>query len=278
MEIALPVALASASSAPRECNSCHRAPASIGYTSCQPCRDRRNETNRKARDRKREKLRLLQADMRVNLPLPLAGGESTSAGKKRKVPADSGEENDADVLERIRKRFKKLEPITKATVASKDASSSANTLDPVFEKYVVAAELHKAIKRRYTDNSTSLRFYGTYAIIALPDIDNKQRARQVARDLRNNTTLHFNLEDKKTLESAPTSHKVSYKCTCHTSMKRTASDISTYFGSKNKTASGETPKSECRGRIEIIAEDDRSHPLGWLGQRVKVTVTHPKKM
>jgi len=51
-----------------------------------------------------------------------------------------------------------------------------------------------------------------------------------------------------------------------------------YFGSKNKAGSNETPKSECRGVIQISAEDDHSHPLGWLGQRVKVTISHPKKI
>jgi hypothetical protein len=173
---------------------------------------------------------------------------------------------------------------------------SSDPSGPVFEKFVVAAELHKAIKRRYPDNSTSLRFYGTYAIIAFPDVDNKQRARQVARDLRDNTTLHFkcvssvlirdallilsSLEDKKSHRShdVANTYTISYTCTCPASIKRTASDLTMYFGSKNKTTSEETPKSECRGRIEISSADDRSHPLGWLGQRVKVTITHPKKM
>jgi len=68
---------------------------------------------------------------------------------------------------------------------------TADQADPVFEKFIAATHLHKDLKRRYLDNSTSLRFYGTYAIIAFPDIDNKKRARQVASDLRDNTSLHF---------------------------------------------------------------------------------------
>ncbi|KAJ7918434.1 hypothetical protein B0H13DRAFT_2321401 [Mycena leptocephala] len=267
-------ALASAALLP-ECNLCRRAPVSSHrYTTCLPCREKRAVAKKRSKERKREEMiRLLQA-VKVNIPVP-PPGESASAGKKRKAPTDG--ENALDALERIRKRFKKMEPFTKAEVASKKSSDPSG---PVFEKFVVAAELHKAIKRRYPDNNTSLRFYGTYAIIAFPDVDNKQRARQVARDLRDNTTLHFNLEDKKSHRShdVANTYTISYTCTCPASIKRTASDLTMYFGSKNKTTSEETPKSECRGRIEISSADDRSHPLGWLGQRVKVTITHPKKM
>jgi hypothetical protein len=161
---------------------------------------------------------------------------------------------------------------------------------------MVNTDLHKAIKRRYADNSSTLRFYGTYAIIAQPETDNKARARQVARDLRDSTPLHFrcvqfsslvhapcltraSLDDKEASRSA-TAYTIKYKCTCRGAMKRTASDLSSYFISKSKTAASDetTPKSECRGRIEIRSEDDRSHRLGWLGQRIKVTITHPKNM
>ncbi|KAF8162459.1 hypothetical protein K438DRAFT_1858641 [Mycena galopus ATCC 62051] len=240
------------------CNACHTAPVTNrGYSTCLPCRDKRNEQSRRATQRKRE--RKMQA--------------GKSAGKKRKASADG--EKSADVLERMRKRFKKMEPFTTVeTSAAADAASS----EFAFEKFVSSKDLHKAIKRRYADTRNSLRFYGTYAIIADPEIDNKLRARRVARDLRDNTTLHFNLEDKEEYRD-DTAYTTHFKCTCRSSLKRTASDISSYFGSNPKAASSnETPMSECRGRIEIRTEDDESHRLGWPGQRIKVTVTHPKKM
>ncbi|KAF7360178.1 hypothetical protein MVEN_00746400 [Mycena venus] len=270
--------LASAAELPK-CNACHKAPVTnAGYSTCRPCRDKRNEMKKRSQQKKREqKFRLLQAiagSDNIPFPAPRPTEKSASAGKKRKAPED--EESLADALERMRKRFKKMEAFTKVDVASK--SPPVATPEPVFKKFVSAGDLHKTIKRRYPDNSNSLRFYGTYAIIALPDVDNKHRARQVARDLRDNTTLHFNLENKESYRNG-TAYTIHYKCTCRaSSIKRTASDLSLYFGSKNKTASEETPKSECRGRIEICAEDDRSHPQGWLGQRVKVTITHPKKI
>ncbi|KAJ6557940.1 hypothetical protein B0H19DRAFT_1070536 [Mycena capillaripes] len=281
MEVAYPVHVAPIPAVETKCNACRNAPITPGYVTCRPCRDKRNEKQRQSNALKRQELhsQFLKAGMKANIPVP-PPGESNSAEKqkkKRKMPIDGHGENEADALERIRKRFKTLEPFAKPNVAAR--TPSADTSDVVFDKYVVASELHKAIKRRYPDNTTSLRFYGTYAIIALPDVDNKQRARQVARDLRDNTSLHFNLEDRKSHRGdVANAYTIKYNCTCRASMKRTASDLATYFASKNKTMADETPKSECRGRIEISAEDDRSHPLGWLGQRVKVTIIHPKKI
>ncbi|KAJ7800369.1 hypothetical protein B0H14DRAFT_3156063 [Mycena olivaceomarginata] len=270
------------------CNACHTAPVSgPGFATCRPCRDKRNEAKRRTTQRKREqKYRLFQAmtisrdNLPVPLPVPTPAKSIISAAKslKRKAPPADGEKA-ADALERIRKRFKKMEPFTKADAAASKTSTAAPAPDSEFEKFMVNTDLHKAIKRRYADNSSTLRFYGTYAIIAQPETDNKARARQVARDLRDSTPLHFSLDDKEASRSA-TAYTIKYKCTCRGAMKRTASDLSSYFISKSKTAASDetTPKSECRGRIEIRSEDDRSHRLGWLGQRIKVTITHPKNM
>ncbi|KAJ7108718.1 hypothetical protein C8R44DRAFT_884754 [Mycena epipterygia] len=277
-------ASAAAAVPPEKCNLCRQAPVtSYGYKTCSPCRDKQREQKKKYTERKREakiaaKMALLKPGMKANIPAA-PPAESSSSGKLKKRKAVDDGENAADVFERMRKRFKKMEAFAKTDVASKKIS--ADQTDPVFEKFIAATHLHKDLKRRYLDNSTSLRFYGTYAIIAFPDIDNKKRARQVASDLRDNTSLHFDLDDRKSHRSSDTAntYTVSYKCTCHSAsaLKRSASDLSVWFASKNATPSEEKPKSECRGRIQISAEDDKSHRLGWLGQRVKVTVTHPKK-
>ncbi|KAJ7359650.1 hypothetical protein DFH08DRAFT_952758 [Mycena albidolilacea] len=272
------------------CNACHTAPVSgPGFATCRPCRDKRNEAKRRTTQRKREqKYRLFQTMTisRDNLPVPLLvptpAKSIISAAKslKRKTPpARADGENVADALERIRKRFKKMEPFTKVEAAASKTSTAAPLPDFEFEKFIVNTDLHKAIKRRYADNSSTLRFHGTYAIIAQPETDNKARARQVARDLRDSTPLHFSLDDKEASRSA-TAYTIKCKCTCRGGMKRTASDLSSYFISKSKAAASDetTPKSECRGRIEIRSEDDRSHCLGWLGQRIKVTITHPKNI
>ncbi|KAJ7359646.1 hypothetical protein DFH08DRAFT_414348 [Mycena albidolilacea] len=267
------------------CNACHTAPVSgSGFATCRPCRDKRNEAKRRTTQRKREqKYRLFQTMTisRDNLPVPLLVPTLSAAMslKRKTPPARADGENVADVLERIGKRFKKLEPFTKADAAASKTSTAAPAPDSEFEKFIVNTDLHKAIKRRYADNSSTLRFHGTYAIIAQPETDNKARARQVARDLRDSTPLHFSLDDKEASRSA-TAYTIKYKCTCRGGMKRTASDLSSYFISKSKAAASDetTPKSECRGRIEIRSEDDRSHRLGWLGQRIKVTIMHPKNI
>ncbi|KAJ7468084.1 hypothetical protein FB451DRAFT_388384 [Mycena latifolia] len=274
------IVLASAAEALPTCNACRKAPVSSrGYSTCQPCRERRNEAKSKSKERKRQaQLVLLRVGMLANIPA--AVGESSSAGKSLKRKAEA--EDAADVMERMRKRFKKIEPFAKVDVPPKTTAASADPAEHVFEKFVSATELHKEIKRRYPDNSTSLRLYGTYAIIALPEIDNKARTRIVARDLKDNTSLHFNFDDRKSHRSNDTAntYTISYKCTCRaaSTLKRSASDLSLYFGVKNASTADEKPMTECRGRIEISAEDDRSHRLGWLGQRVKVTITHPKKV
>ncbi|KAJ7209903.1 hypothetical protein B0H12DRAFT_1224021 [Mycena haematopus] len=267
------LALASAQELPlATCNACNSAPVTNrGYSTCRLCRDKRNDLKRKSKEKKREEKRRLhlKAVTRDNIPVSKPV-QSASAGKKRKAPAE--EDNKADALERMRKRFKKMEfhKIDAAPTTSSTTSSMS-----VFEKFVDDKHLYKAIKRRYPDSTNSFRFYGTYAIIAMPDVDNKLQARQVARTLRSSTALHFNLDDKEAYTDE-TAHTVHYKCTCRAApIKR---DLSAYFGSTNTAALDETPKVECRGRIDICVEDDRSHPLGWLGQRIKVTVTHPKKM
>ncbi|KAJ6487731.1 hypothetical protein C8R45DRAFT_1213774 [Mycena sanguinolenta] len=267
-------ALASAEELPLpNCNLCRRAPVTNRwYSSCLPCRDKRNESKRRTKERKREqRLRAFQAITRDNIPASSSSSQNVSAGKKRKVPEE--EESKADVLERMRKRFKTMELVKKADVTPKP--SSATHSETLFEKYIDDKNLYKAIKRRYPDNTHSVRFYGTWAIIAIPDVDNKLKARQVARDLRSSTPLHFNLEDKEAYVDG-TAYIVHYKCTCRATPSRRASDLSAYFGSKNKPIVDESPKDPCPGRIDIRVEDDRSHPKGWLGQRVKVTLTHPK--
>ncbi|KAF7351384.1 hypothetical protein MSAN_01570100 [Mycena sanguinolenta] len=266
-------ALASAEELPLpNCNVCRRAPVTNRwYSSCLPCRDKRNESKRRTKEKKREqRMRAFQAITRDNIPTSSSSSQNVSAGKKRKVPE---EESKADALERMRKRFKKMELVKAADVAPKPVSATHS--ETVFEKYVDDKNLYKAIKRRYPDSANSIRFYGTYAIIAIPNVNNKLKARQVARDLRSSTPLHFNLED---LEAYPdgTAYIVHYKCTCRAMPPRRASDLSAYFGSKSKPAVDETPKDACRGRIDIRVEDDRSHSKGWLGQRIKVTLNHPK--
>ncbi|KAK7044858.1 hypothetical protein R3P38DRAFT_3308647 [Favolaschia claudopus] len=255
------------------CNLCHRSPVtSRGYSSCQNCRDKRNASKRRATARKREqKMRVFQLATRVNVP-PSHSVEPTKP-LKRKTPDG---ENEGDALERIRKRFKKMEPFKKHESIFQ-IPSAIPTTESQYQKFISASDLHKAIKQSYPDNANPLRFHGTYAIITELDPDHKLKAREVARNLRHNTSLQFNLDDREAYRSDDGAYTIHYKCTCHQSVKRTSSDLTSYFMSKNKAALA-TPKTECLGRIEVRAEKDMSHRLGWPGQRIKVTITHPKKL
>jgi len=119
------VALASAAAAPPEkCNLCRKAPVtSYGYKTCSPCRDRQKEQKKKYTERKREakvaaKMALLKTGMMANIPAAPAAESSSSGKLKKRKAADDGE-NAADVVERMRKRFKKMEAFAKTDVASK---------------------------------------------------------------------------------------------------------------------------------------------------------------
>ncbi|KAJ7108720.1 hypothetical protein C8R44DRAFT_884756 [Mycena epipterygia] len=157
----------------------------------------KREQQKKYTERKREaeiaaRMALLKPGMKANIPAA-PPAESSSSGKLKKRKAVDDGENAADVFERMRKRFKKMEAFAKTDVAS------------------------------------------------------KKHARQVASDLRDNTSLHFDLDDRKSHRSSDTAntYTVSYKCTCHSAsaLKRSASDLSVWFASKNATPSEEKPKS-----------------------------------
>ncbi|KAJ7100024.1 hypothetical protein B0H15DRAFT_505459 [Mycena belliarum] len=270
------IVLASVADALPMCNLCHKAPVSSRmYVTCRSCRDKRSANKRQAKLAVRMAL-LRAGGFSTNLPPPLAGSSSVVKSLKRKAD----EESSTDVMERMRKRLKTMKPFAAKSEAPTPVASVET--ERAFVKFINAAELYKDMKRHQAIASPSMHFYGTYAIVALPTIDNKERARAVARDLRANTSLHFDPEDRKSMRSndANNTYTIRYKCTCHaapSALKRSSSgDISSYFA-KTAPKAEEKPKATCKGRIEISAEDDKSHRLGWLGQRVKVTVYHPKK-
>ncbi|KAJ7634589.1 hypothetical protein FB45DRAFT_1056599 [Roridomyces roridus] len=255
---------------------CRKATVTYGYTTCAPCREKRakykrDRTERLRAEKAKEKAKILKASVASNVT-----PKSVVVGEKRKTPSDG-----RDAVESMRKRFKAMETPRVKTEAKPVVVDPAA---PVFAKFVASNELHKEIKRQYSRMGVaSLRFYGTYAIIALPDVDNKQRARAVARDLKESTNLHFNLDDKTVGKGSNGTVVYRYSCTCHatSTLKRQASDLAVYFKKKKQSAAdAETAMpektSECGGKIKISVEHDNSHPQGWLGQRVKVTVKHPK--
>ncbi|KAJ7185783.1 hypothetical protein C8R46DRAFT_1342980 [Mycena filopes] len=289
------------------CTGCKSAPPSAGYVTCARCREKRAAASRRATERKRAaRMQLASANIaniKANwehdalLTPPTKGKgkekEKESTGKKRKEPPT---ETAADALERIRKRFKTMDPYTPTTTTSASGSSTKKSAPDVqFHKFAAAAELHKDLRKRFPSPSSSsggeaTTFHATYAIIADPAVDNEERTRVVARDLKGNTGLQFDPESKLMTDRRPHAHRVTYKCLCGAApLKRSGSDIASYFASsgssKSKSKSISKPEkksdeaaalSQCHGSVEISAEDDRSHPLGWLGQRVKVSITHPK--
>ncbi|KAJ7269629.1 hypothetical protein C8J57DRAFT_1508786 [Mycena rebaudengoi] len=188
-----------------------------------------------------------------------ANGENEGAdGPKKRLKKDAKVEDTAEVMAQLKELFKHA---TLGPEALKHRQEAAAAHNPAFERY-----------------------QGTYSIIADPDTDNKARARRVARDLKECTTLDFVLEDRlKSVRSSGASkaYTIWYKCMCgaaSTGLKRRPSDLSAWLMNKKNpdVSMGEGP-SDCAGRVEISAEDDVSHRLGILGQRVKVTVNHPRR-
>ncbi|KAJ7060994.1 hypothetical protein C8F01DRAFT_178740 [Mycena amicta] len=235
------------------CLTCRKQPALPPYTRCSLCRNGN----------------VLGTSTAQNMPVPQ---------KRKAADSDDEIEDSSLAMARLRKRMKLMAlPPAPAVVTTKTKRT----------KFVVADALYKAVAQE--SRTSPVEFAGTFAIIANPQVDNERRARLVARELRRAATLQYNIDDGTPAHSSGATHRftILLKCTCHTGrpfVKPKSRDLFAYFTSKPKrsapasqpTQNASSQATICEGHTIISAEDDNSHPLGWLGQRIKVTVKHPK--
>ncbi|KAF7326009.1 hypothetical protein MKEN_00451800 [Mycena kentingensis (nom. inval.)] len=266
---ALPVPVPTKAIVPKKrqpCKSCHIRLAPTNYARCETCR-------RIARDS-------AVAVAPVRMPVP-------SVPQKRKAE-DTGDDtstkgDSALVLARLRKKLV-LMSLPPTPIAYMKPTATSRT------RFVGPDALYQAAKKAGIVASGAYTFSGTFALVADPKTDNERRVKLVAREIKREAALQYEIATAKTHLSSKSHQRFTMilPCTCHTHRifsKTKSRDILSYFESKTKKNKGDAgmqvvstttdPGLACTGTTTISAEDDRSHPLGWLGQRVKVSIQHP---
>nr|GAT59259.1 predicted protein [Mycena chlorophos] len=186
--------------------------------------------------------RIITAGFAVPLGVSVLESAASGSAKRR------AEEPLSDSSKRV-KLTSPLQPQNALSIPEAQQPPSP-TIDD-FTKFTWATGLYAELQRQFRARSTKkmFRFRATHSIIADPKVNKKRRARQVERDLQQQTELQFDL-DGRVKHRDEDAYTITHRCTC-------------------------LPR--CTGVIVIHVADDNSHPLGLPGQRVKLTVVHPKR-
>ncbi|KAJ7060981.1 hypothetical protein C8F01DRAFT_1253454 [Mycena amicta] len=233
--------LTTTSVAEEKCSRCRRAPITTGFKTCAPCRTKHTQSFRQWRKQK-EKV------------LPNSGALESATLGKRKAQVDES------LSSATNKRLKPspLQTLSNSSVPNNESHPVSNP-PATFQKFTWASNLYSELQSQYSAKSgkKTFRFHGTHSIIADPALNNKRRARQVERDLKTHAGLQFRFADRIKHREGD-AYTITHRCSCL------------------PTPKNDGEQGGCAGRIVIYVADDHSHPLGWLGQRVKISVTHPK--
>ncbi|KAK0479200.1 hypothetical protein IW261DRAFT_1593772 [Armillaria novae-zelandiae] len=231
----------------RYCASCKKPMSDdVIYKSCSPCLAKKREYQRRAIQRKKERMGLVE-----------------NAGMKRKA--------EDEVLDAKTKKKRVRQILREVQVSeSRETTTKASGGAIVVQ---TASDLYKLIKDQPKLANAC------HSVISVPSINHKKRTKLVSKDLLSFAGLKFdrneNIFNGKHL---PGTYTRIFKCKCQSkepsqdqeTLKRRTSDLSSWVVS-SKSKSSESP---CSGRITVIAEDDNSHPLGISGQKITVTVMH----
>ncbi|KAF7326043.1 hypothetical protein MKEN_00455200 [Mycena kentingensis (nom. inval.)] len=291
-----PIPTAPAPVPPATCNACRRAPATEGYKTCQPCRQKRTENFRVWTQKKREREKagpileysVYQAPKEDGKRKAVDGGDSisdqrpqkrvktaplivsavasstvstatdssqpsslTTGPKKRVKPAPTETPAFAGKTASVATVAKSKRPATAAATSTTDFLANPDR----FQRFNFGIDLYTTLDSLYclykSAPTKPFRFYGTHSIVADPAVNNKRRARAIERELKAHTSLSFDVEAREKHRAVDGAYTITHKCTC----------------------SGKDP---CPGLIWITIIDDNSHAMGWQGQRITVSVTHPK--
>ncbi|GLB43063.1 hypothetical protein LshimejAT787_1205120 [Lyophyllum shimeji] len=240
-------------------------------------------------ERCREYFRLYGARRAEKLKLAALGTSGAGIEPLGEANGKRKAENEPDVLQRMKKRFKQSHAAVSPAPARKDIEHRPRVLEVKHDntEYQTATEMYKAMKALST--STKLQFRGSFSIVAKADTDNITRARLVVRELRKIARIPFE-HDKPMNPVSGESYRVSFKCTClapsvpkpfatnpipevtstvmtANGLKRKQSDLTLWAGVKPKHVDLSNG-TNCSGKVVIVAEDDTSHFLGILGQKL----------
>ncbi|KAL0067545.1 hypothetical protein AAF712_005258 [Marasmius tenuissimus] len=171
-------------------------------------------------------------------------------------------------------------------------------------------EMVKQLKKIAKRPST---FYACYSVVADPGVLYQTQATVVTRNIKKSANLPFNHKTPLESDTNTTSSSAVYQCRCYLakSGRNSKKPLTTWlsFEQKGGTNSAqsltttapmkpitttaeirakldlsstiqpvpvaeETPPVPCDGKIQVTVEEDRSHPLGILGQKIIVRIHH----
>ncbi|KAG6917634.1 hypothetical protein DXG01_001741 [Tephrocybe rancida] len=259
----------------RACSRCRngRIPVTDTRKMCSECRERNRIYSQRSQNRA---LATIQ-DQQNN------GKEILTA--KRKT------EDSEEAVHGTKKRVKKVHTASNQSPAenggnAKEKAKKAPINRSYGVEYLTAEQLYTTLTA--SSKSKKYNFRGHFAIVANPKTDHLARVRLVAKDLRKIADIPF--ESISITSSANEDEfRATFQCTClgRGTTKPVASLVWPQPGvfasnppghpntkHRDDAPNGTTPAVQCKGRINVIAEADMSHPVGIVGQRITITVEH----
>ncbi|KAJ3806086.1 hypothetical protein F5876DRAFT_69245 [Lentinula aff. lateritia] len=211
-----------------------RANADPSYKTCTVCRQKRTAYNKQ----RNEKVKMTQTIAVEKGDAPtgkhVAGPQGPELKRKNMGDANS-------TLERRKKRVKysNIKEVRKQMLGD----------DPMVfgTEFQTAAEMYKRLKSLLRKN-TRLSYRACHSIVADPECSHGKRAMLVARDIQKVADVPFNPAQQNQL---PDMNQVN-------------------------ASGGHTTENlpSCQGEVEVTAMEDLRHPLGIVGQQIRIQIRH----
>ncbi|KII90454.1 hypothetical protein PLICRDRAFT_533106 [Plicaturopsis crispa FD-325 SS-3] len=270
----------------RACSICkHAIPLEQAWKTCTRCRERGREQNRRSRQRKRASdAASSEADATMALDSDDAEGGPTLSSMKEALDVAKRKARDSPAGKPPAAKRPKLADYGSSSKSKQPESEwykgiAPTTYQNVFDFLERVATLVETKKK-----TARVQFGGTYSIVAMPGIDHARRIERVAADVRDTAKLPYDDRPLGTSHEGKvgTRYKVwtsTYvcKCCCPTGAAPQKSPRPAASASASPYTSlplGPPQRSVCGGTVHIRVEDDDSHPLKFVGQKISLWVEH----
>ncbi|KAH7870199.1 uncharacterized protein C8R40DRAFT_1073461 [Lentinula edodes] len=258
-----PLSLASTpmvASLPAKCNLC-RANADPFYKTCTACRRKRTAYHKQRNER--VKMTQILAVKKGDAPTGknVAGLQAPELKWKSIGDANS-------TMERRKKRVKYSN--------IKEARKQIMGRDPMVfgTEFQTAAEMYKRLKSLLRKNAR-LNYQACHSIVADPECSHGKRATLVARDIQKAADVSFN---HKVTITAPlqsrTFYTLRFRCTCAYCSPAQRDELPVM--NQVNVSGGDTMENlpSCQGEVEVTVMEDLRHPLGIVGQQIRIQIRH----
>ncbi|KAJ4481293.1 hypothetical protein J3R30DRAFT_3701016 [Lentinula aciculospora] len=261
-----------------KCTMC-RVDADPGYKTCTGCRQKKSAYNKR-----HEQVRLARALTIVNGDVP--SGKNIVGPSALKLKRKNMDEVDSN-SERKSKRFKHFLKSYGLEEDKKREKASAHDPRIFGTEFQTAVEMYTHLKKLFR-KSTRLNYKACHSIVADPECNHKKRAMLVAHDIQkvahvplewvssiphmlNLTVIHLSHKVAVTVPTqSQTYHTLQFHCTCMSSN----SSQKTQWPVLNRANVPGNDATSCQGEIEITVIDDLRHPLGIVGQQIRIEIRH----